>query len=53
VNGAFRFASSPVEEAWRRWAVAGVNHHSSATPGHLAEGIRGVARYLGIEAVVV
>jgi L-arabinose isomerase len=53
VNGAFRFADGPVEAAWARWASAGVNHHSSATPGDLSAGVAAVARHLGIEAVVV
>jgi L-arabinose isomerase len=53
VNGAFRFRDGPVEEAWARWASAGVNHHSSATPGDLAEDVTTVARHLGIEAVIV
>jgi len=52
-NGAFRFASGTVEQAWSRWAAAGVNHHSSATPGDLAAAVAGVARHLGIEAVEV
>jgi L-arabinose isomerase len=52
-NGAFRFREGPVEEAWARWAGAGVNHHSSATPGDLSDGVSAVARHLGIEAVVV
>jgi L-arabinose isomerase len=53
VNGAFRFADGPVEAAWARWASAGVNHHSSATPGDLSADVATVARHLGIEAVVV
>jgi L-arabinose isomerase len=53
VNGAFRFRDGPVEEAWGRWANAGVNHHSSATPGDLSTEVATVARYLGIEAVIV
>ena len=53
VNGAFRFADGNVEEAWRRWALAGVNHHSSATPGDIAAGVVAVADALGVEAVVV
>ncbi len=53
VNGAFRFADGPVEAAWARWASAGVNHHSSATPGDLSDDVVAVARHLGIEAVVV
>ena len=53
VNGAFRFADGSVETAWARWASAGVNHHSSATPGDLSADVVAVARHLGIEAVVV
>ncbi len=53
VNGAFRFRDGPVEAAWARWASAGVNHHSSATPGDLALEVATVARHLGIEAVTV
>ncbi len=53
LNGAFRFRDGTVEEAWARWASAGVNHHSSATPGDLAEDVAAVARHLGIEAVIV
>lgn len=53
VNGAFRFAEGPVEEAWTRWATAGVNHHSAATPGDIAGDVVAVARHLGIEAVVI
>jgi L-arabinose isomerase len=53
VNGAFRFRDGPVEAAWGRWAAAGVNHHSSATPGDLSADVATVARHLGIEAVLV
>lgn len=53
VNGAFRFAAGPVEEAWVRWVGAGVTHHSSATPGDLADDVAAVARHLGIEAVII
>jgi L-arabinose isomerase len=52
-NGAFRFSHGPVEEAWVRWATAGVNHHSSATPGDISTPVATVARLLGIEAVVI
>lgn len=52
-NGAFRFRDGTVEEAWARWAAAGVNHHSSATPGDLSGPVSAVARLLGIEAVIV
>lgn len=53
LNGAFRFRDGPVEEAWARWALAGVNHHSSATPGDLAADVAHVAQMLGVEAVIV
>jgi L-arabinose isomerase len=53
VNGAFRFADGPVEAAWGRWARAGVNHHSSATPGDLSADVVAVAGHLGIDAMVV
>jgi L-arabinose isomerase len=53
VNGAFRFRDGPVEAAWARWASAGVNHHSSATPGDLSADVATVARHMGIEAVIV
>jgi L-arabinose isomerase len=53
LNGAFRFRDGTVEEAWARWASAGVNHHSSATPGDISADVAAVARHLGIEAVIV
>ena len=53
VNGAFRFTDGPVEVAWGRWALAGVNHHSSATPSDLAADVVAIANHLGIDAVVV
>ena len=54
VGGAFRFSgTAPVEVVWRRWAEAGVNHHSAAAPGHLADQIEIVARFLGIGFVRV
>ncbi len=53
VNGAFRFAAGPVEEAWVRWVTAGATHHSSATPGDLADDVAAVARHLGVEAVII
>ena len=49
VGGAFRFAGGqPVGEAWRRWALAGANHHSAIAPGSLADEVGVVARFLGI-----
>ena len=49
VGGVFRFAGEAgVAESWRAWAAAGVNHHSSCSPGHLAADVATVARYLGV-----
>lgn len=54
VGGAFRFSGGePVDRAWKRWAEAGVNHHSAAAPGHLADQTALVARFLGIGFVRV
>ncbi|MCY3561230.1 MAG: hypothetical protein OXH20_08710 [bacterium] len=49
VGGTFRFAGDAgVGESWRAWAAAGVNHHSAASPGHLAADVATVARYLKV-----
>ena len=54
VGGAFRFSGGePVEVVWQRWAEAGVNHHSAAAPGHLADQVGVVARFIGIGFVRV
>ena len=54
VGGAFRFSGGePVGQAWKRWAEAGVNHHSAAAPGHLADRTAVVARFLGVGFVRV
>ena len=54
VGGAFRFSGNePVEWVWKRWAEAGVNHHSAAAPGHLADQVEVVARFLGVGFVRV
>ena len=54
VGGVFRFAGDAgVAESWRAWVAAGVNHHSSASPGHLAADVATVARYLGVGCVQV
>lgn len=52
-NGAFRFSSGPVVDAWVRWARAGVNHHASATPGDYSGAVAEVAQHLGVESVEV
>jgi L-arabinose isomerase len=48
---AFRFRNGPSPAAWERWARAGANHHSSATPGDLAGQVSQVAAFLGVDAV--
>ena len=50
---AFRFQHAPAAEAWERWARAGANHHSSATPGAYGEQIAQVAAFLGVDCVRV
>lgn len=50
---AFRFHDSDAIGAWRRWCEAGASHHSSATPGALADGVASLARFLGVEVVRV
>jgi hypothetical protein len=51
-HAAFRFAGDAgVGAAWGSWARAGVNHHSAATPGHLADDIAAVAHELGVGCV--
>lgn len=52
-NGSFRFYSAPMERTWAAWLGAGVNHHSVATSGHLADDIRGVAQLTGSQFVQV
>ena len=52
-NGAFRFAGLPPEEGFRRWALAGANHHSCASPGLLGGSVSDVARFLGVGCVRV
>lgn len=48
VNGAFEFASGPITEAWERWALAGVGHHSCATDRHIARDLEAMCRHLGL-----
>jgi L-arabinose isomerase len=54
VGGVFRFAGEAgVAESWRAWAAAGVNHHSSAGPGHLAADVATVSHHLGVGCIRV
>lgn len=52
-HAAFRFRHVPAPQAWERWARAGANHHSSATPGELGEAVARVGAFLGVEVVRV
>ncbi len=47
MNAAFEFGSGAVDEAWERWALAGVGHHSCATDRHIADDLEAVSRHLG------
>ncbi len=54
VGGVFRFSGDTnVAESWGRWARSGVNHHSAASPGHLADDLAVVASFLGVGCVRV
>jgi L-arabinose isomerase len=48
MNAAFEFASGPIDQAWERWALAGVGHHSCATDRHVADDLEAVCRHLGL-----
>lgn len=52
-HAAFRFRHEPAPQAWERWARAGANHHSSATPGELGEAVEQVGAFLGVEVLRV
>jgi L-arabinose isomerase len=52
-NAAFRFARGRGPEAWEQWCRSGVGHHSAASRGHLGSAVATLARFLGLEAVVV
>lgn len=48
MNAAFEFGSGAIAEAWERWALAGVGHHSCATDRHVADDLEAVCRHLGL-----
>jgi L-arabinose isomerase len=50
-HGAFRFAGLAPDAGFRRWALAGPNHHSCASPGLLGASVEDVARFLGVGCV--
>jgi L-arabinose isomerase len=50
-NAGFRFGELLLGQAWADWARAGVTHHSAATPAHVADDIRSIARLVGAEFV--
>lgn len=52
-NGSFRFHAPTLEEAWAEWARSGVTHHSVATNGHLAAGVKILAELVGAQFVQV
>jgi L-arabinose isomerase len=52
-HAAFRFRHEPAPQAWERWARAGANHHSSATPGELGEAVEQLGAFLGVEVLRV
>lgn len=52
-NASFVFDSGPITEAWRRWSLAGVGHHSCATDRNVARDIEAMCRHLGMGFVEV
>jgi L-arabinose isomerase len=52
-NGGFRFYSGSASDGYRAWALAGANHHSSASAGHLGAGVAQLAKHVGVGAVNV
>ena len=54
-NGGFRFSSGSgsASDGYRAWALAGANHHSSASAGHLGARVAQLAMHLGVGAVNV
>ncbi len=52
-NASFVFDSGPITEAWRRWSLAGVGHHSCATDRNVAGDIEAMCRHLGMGFVEV
>lgn len=52
-NAAFVFRSGPIAEAWRRWSLAGVGHHSCATDRDVSREVEAMCRHLGMGFVQV
>lgn len=52
-NAAFVFGSGPIAEAWRRWSLAGVGHHSCATDRDVSRELEALCRHLGMGFVSV
>jgi len=47
-NAAFVFDSGPITEAWQRWSLSGVGHHSCATDRDVSREIEAMCRHLRI-----
>ena len=47
-NAAFVFDSGPIAQAWRRWSLAGVGHHSCATDRDVSREVEALSRHLGM-----
>jgi L-arabinose isomerase len=52
-NAAFRFRERSAVDGFTAWSLAGANHHSSSTPGHLGDQVARVAAYLRVGLVRV
>lgn len=53
INASFRFRERTSIDGFTAWACAGANHHSSSTPGLLANSVALVAAYLRVGCVQV
>lgn len=54
VGGAFRFGGpADVAASWRRWVLAGANHHDALAAGHIGRPVTSLARLLGVGVVSI
>lgn len=52
-NAAFVFTGSDAADSWRRWCLAGANHHGVATTGDLVAPLQRLANHLGTDVIVI
>ncbi len=52
-NAGFAFQGADGAEAWRRWCLAGANHHGVLTAGEITNDLERLGRHLGVEVLRV